>query len=151
MKYLSYRDSLTGLFNRLYFEERKNVLNKEDKPVSIVICDIDNLKPVNDNFGHKLGDELIKNVSNVISDSISGEGEVIRIGGDEFCIIIENKKYDDIEDLVCKIKTSIEKYNKKDTAMQLKSQLDLNIAQHHLKKWKIFLKKQILICIPINK
>jgi PAS domain S-box-containing protein len=67
LKYLSFHDKLTGLYNRAYFEEELSRLDTERQlPISAVICDLNSLKLVNDAFGHYEGDKLLKKVSNLI-------------------------------------------------------------------------------------
>lgn len=89
LKYLSFHDELTGLYNRRYFENELERLNQSRKlPISIIICDIDNLKYINDNFGHKMGDEYIVKAAEIIGDSFRDEDIVARIGGDEFAAIL---------------------------------------------------------------
>ena len=61
IKYISFHDQLTGLYNRRYFENEMERLNKSRKlPISIIIGDLDGLKYINDNYGHKMGDRYKK-------------------------------------------------------------------------------------------
>ena len=89
--YLSYNDSLTGLYNRRYYIERLDEL-KDTKfnPVSIILCDINGLKIMNDAFGHSAGDDLLIEVSNLLKQIFSDKGHVCRIGGDEFVLLLPN-------------------------------------------------------------
>jgi len=89
LKYLSFNDQLTGLYNRRYFENEMDRLDKSRKlPISIVIADIDDLKFINDNYGHTIGDEYIKKAAEIIEDNLRKEDIAARIGGDEFAIIL---------------------------------------------------------------
>ena len=69
LKYIGFHDSLTGLYNRAYFED---VLNSSDQrrcdSIGIIICDLDGLKMVNDTFGHEYGDQMLVNVANILSN-----------------------------------------------------------------------------------
>jgi PAS domain S-box/diguanylate cyclase (GGDEF) domain len=89
--YWANHDKLTNLYNRTYFEHKLSCLTKEtDYPVGVMVLDIDNLKYVNDTFGHLIGDELIKKSSKILSEIVEGNDFVARTGGDEFTILIFN-------------------------------------------------------------
>ncbi len=89
LRYASTHDSLTGLYNRTYFDEQKNKIEKENiHPVSVIIIDVDDLKSVNDRMGHPVGDELLRQAGNVIKSAFRGMDIVARIGGDEFAILL---------------------------------------------------------------
>lgn len=87
--YLGYRDQLTGLFNRRFFEEELTRLDiLENLPLTIVMADVNGLKLVNDSFGHAAGDDLLKKVAQVISSGCRSEDIVARLGGDEFVLVL---------------------------------------------------------------
>ncbi|CAJ37382.1 HD domain-containing phosphohydrolase [Methanocella arvoryzae] len=87
---MSYRDGLTGLHNRAYFEQELGRLESASSafPVSIVAADVDGLKLINDTLGHTAGDQHLKVAGNMISAVFSASGDVCRTGGDEFCILL---------------------------------------------------------------
>lgn len=87
MKYLSSHDSLTGLYNRAYFDDMTAKNQNINKKI-VFMFDIDKLKLVNDNFGHAEGDKLIYNFATIIKDSFRENDIVARIGGDEFTAIM---------------------------------------------------------------
>jgi diguanylate cyclase (GGDEF)-like protein/putative nucleotidyltransferase with HDIG domain len=104
LKTLSFRDSLTGLYNRTYYNELINKLNKENKfPLSIVMIDINSLKMINDVFTHNIGDELLVKISNIINKNIPDNASCCRIGGDEYVIIIPNTSADQALSIMKKI------------------------------------------------
>ena len=82
-------DVLTGIKNRVAFQKEIEQYFKSDKNAAIIILDINNLKRINDEYGHKVGDEAIFHTAKIISESFMGFGKVFRIGGDEFCVICE--------------------------------------------------------------
>ncbi|MBL7060395.1 MAG: diguanylate cyclase, partial [Actinobacteria bacterium] len=85
LKYLSFHDKLTCLYNRAYFESELDRLNtKRQLPISMIICDLNSLKLVNDAFGHEEGDKLLKRVANMIKIFFRAEDIIARWGGDEF-------------------------------------------------------------------
>lgn len=89
IKYLSFHDTLTGLFNRTYLNETMS-FEKLKEPISVFMFDIDGLKYVNDNFGHNEGDTLILSAGKVLSKCFRETDTVARIGGDEFLVIIQD-------------------------------------------------------------
>ena len=95
---LAYSDVLTQLENRTAYLERLNECVKEHvQELGIVFLDINSLKFVNDTYGHDMGDVMIQMASKVISSSFGAYGRVFRLGGDEFCVILEGnvqEKYD---------------------------------------------------------
>ena len=110
--YLSYHDSLTGLYNRGYFEDYMVNFDREKYPLcGFIICDMDNLKLVNDTLGHQEGDEIIIQCAKAINESIISEGIVARIGGDEFAVLIQCVNREEFDSNYYNIKTSIDKYN----------------------------------------
>lgn len=100
--YISFHDTLTGLYNRAYFdEELKRMNNPRYYPLTVVMVDVNGLKVVNDTFGHQQGDELLKNLAYIMKIS-SRQGDVLaRLGGDEFAIILPNTTLTDTK-LFCK-------------------------------------------------
>ena len=76
-------DPLTGLYNR-------RILPKVRDVGTVVMCDIDNFKTINDTYGHEVGDEVIKSVAALILDSVRIGDVAIRFGGDEFLMIFSN-------------------------------------------------------------
>ena len=83
LQYL-YIDSLTGTYNRRYFEE---YFQGEEDSEAVVVMDVDNFKRVNDHYGHYAGDCVLQSVAKTISSSIRKTDAVIRYGGDEFVIL----------------------------------------------------------------
>jgi diguanylate cyclase (GGDEF)-like protein/PAS domain S-box-containing protein len=89
LQHLSTHDILTGLYNRNYFEvEMARIQLSRLFPVSIVVADVDNLKTVNDRYGHSAGDELLCKVAQQLRKSFRAEDIVARIGGDEFGVLL---------------------------------------------------------------
>lgn len=92
LELMAYNDSLTGLPNRRYFDEilkREITAIKENDHVSkILMLNIDNFKQVNDKYGHPAGDKVLREFSNLLSDTIRTEDIVARFGGEEFIILM---------------------------------------------------------------
>ena len=88
IKYLSYHDSLTGLYNRAFLgEEIRRLDASRQLPISIVMGDINGLKLVNDAFGHEQGDQLLIRTAKILKESCRQEDIVGRWGGDEFLML----------------------------------------------------------------
>ena len=87
---ISYKDSLTGLWNRNYLVENINeYLHDRRADGTLFMVDLDNFKLVNDTYGHILGDELLKNIGNYLTESVR-EGDIVaRLGGDEFVVFLK--------------------------------------------------------------
>ncbi|MFO7859955.1 MAG: PAS domain S-box protein [Desulfosalsimonas sp.] len=89
IRYVSFHDSITGLYNRAYFEEEiKRLDTGRSLPVSFIIGDLNNLKLVNDTFGHEEGDRLLQNISEILRKTCRNEDVIARWGGDEFAVIL---------------------------------------------------------------
>lgn len=89
IRYLSFHDSLTGLYNRSFFQEELERLDKKGElPLSIIMGDVDGLKEVNDKLGHLEGDNLLKNIAGIIKGVCHKKCIITRWGGDEFGIIL---------------------------------------------------------------
>ncbi|MBS3969918.1 MAG: PAS domain S-box protein [Clostridia bacterium] len=123
LKHMSLHDALTGLYNRLYFEEEiKRLEGGRNYPVSIISADLDGLKLINDTMGHEKGDEILQAAARVLGQSLRKSDIIARTGGDEFSIILPNTDEDVVEGIVARIKATIKLYN------QDHSQLPLSIS-----------------------
>ena len=105
IKYLSFHDSLTGLYNRAYFEEELERYNfPRYYPLSVVMLDVNGLKVINDTFGHSEGDRLLQHLSQVLT-SVSRQGDILaRIGGDEFAILLPSTSTEEVHNFCERIK-----------------------------------------------
>lgn len=131
LKYLSMHDAMTGLYNRAYFDEAVKKINQSDKEgcAGIIVCDIDDLKQVNDCQGHSCGDALIKAAANILKNCF-GESEVVaRIGGDEFAILVHNASKEKLDALCEKVEIEIQLYNESNTAISLSMSAGYDIQQ----------------------
>ncbi len=112
VKFMTFHDSLTGLFNRHYFEQEMNrVAEGRYHQMGMIICDVDCLKFINDTLGHKSGDQLIKAAGEAILSSFRASDMVARIGGDEFAVILPNADRKAMLHAVKRIKKNIKLYN----------------------------------------
>jgi len=89
LRKLSNHDLLTGLFNRNFYEaELIRLQHSRLFPVSIVIADLDDLKAINDQYGHSAGDSMLQQAASVLRQSFRAEDIIARIGGDEFAVLL---------------------------------------------------------------
>ena len=89
---LAIGDELTGLANRRGFEmlggRLLSAARRLELPVSVIYADLDNMKPINDNYGHESGDLAIKEMAAVLDSTLRASDLVARLGGDEFCALL---------------------------------------------------------------
>lgn len=103
-KYQATHDTLTKLPNRLLFNQKLNYYIKADKKFALLFIDLDDFKSINDKFGHQIGDKVLIEASNRMSDL---NNFVARISGDEFVSIVEYSSDDELYDIVQKYSTLI--------------------------------------------
>lgn len=113
MRYMSFHDALTGLYNRAYFEEELERLRESRQyPITIIACDLDNLKNINDQFGHEAGDRAIKAAAKILgTGTFRKEDVAARTGGDEFMIILPEVDISENNTIIKRIENGIEKHN----------------------------------------
>lgn len=89
IKYLSYHDHLTNLYNRRYFEIEMDRLDvARNWPITLVMGDVNGLKLINDSFGHLEGDDFLKITADILKKACREDDIIARIGGDEFAIVL---------------------------------------------------------------
>ncbi|MDK2986851.1 MAG: hypothetical protein PWQ96_2496 [Clostridia bacterium] len=116
--YLSYHDSLTGLYNRRFMkEEIKRLDMSRELPLAVIMCDVNGLKLANDVFGHEEGDRLLKKAAEVIKECCRKEDIIARWGGDEFLILLPRTTAKSAGEIMERIKNRC--LQKKDGRLQL--------------------------------
>jgi diguanylate cyclase (GGDEF)-like protein/PAS domain S-box-containing protein len=94
LEFLAHHDTLTGLPNRAMFSERAREAvahaRRHQKNCAFLFLDLDNFKTVNDTLGHDVGDSLLKIISSRLRASVRGDDFIARIGGDEFCVLLQD-------------------------------------------------------------
>jgi len=112
IEYLSFHDSLTGLYNRRFFEEEMRRLDTpRNYPMTIIMADLNGLKLTNDAFGHHEGDKLLKKTANLLRTYLRAEDIAARWGGDEFAILMPQTSSDDAEKIILRIIEGSNKLN----------------------------------------
>lgn len=108
--YLSYHDQLTGLYNRRYLEdELKRLEDEKYYPLSVIMADVNGLKLINDSFGHHIGDELLKKVTQILEGSCRKDDIAARLGGDEFVLLLPKTGVAETEKRIREIKAAAAK------------------------------------------
>src|SRR5882672_1243793 len=92
LKETSFKDEVTGLYNRRFFslrlEEEISRFRRFNHPVSVVVLDLDGFKSINDEFGHAVGDETLRDIAQILMKHSRGINVVSRYGGDEFAVLL---------------------------------------------------------------
>ena len=113
LRFMSFHDALTGLYNRAYFEEEMERLNGSRLfPISIIACDLDKLKLINDKEGHDAGDRAIQAAAKILGgNTFRTEDVVARIGGDEFIVMLPGVDLDENQSILDRIRKGVDKHN----------------------------------------
>ncbi|MTI84672.1 MAG: diguanylate cyclase [Firmicutes bacterium] len=129
LRRLSLYDTLTGLYNRTYFEqEMKRLEDGRHAPVGIIVCDVDGLKLVNDTLGHDSGDILLKVAADTIKSCFRESDVVARIGGDEFAALLPCSDNQVVENAANRIRAAIKRYNSEDQSFGLNLSVGLSVS-----------------------
>lgn len=112
MKRVSQTDDLTGVSNRRHLEAVLNsefeLARQKMRPLSLVMCDIDKFKSINDNHGHHAGDASLKQVAKLLVNEIDINTDMVaRLGGDEFVVVLPGKPVNLAEEFVHKMETKL--------------------------------------------
>ncbi len=112
LEYQASHDKLTGLFNRNRFDELYSKEIKRAKrynnDLSLIIFDIDNFKMINDNYGHQIGDEVLKEMAKIILNNVREQDINVRWGGEEFLILLPQTNLLGASTVANKIRSSVE-------------------------------------------
>lgn len=132
IEYTSIHDSLTGLYNRTYY----NSLNGKDfvyDNIAVFMCDVDNLKYANDNYGHSEGDKIIQFAAKVLKQCFRENDIIARIGGDEFVVIALDCNSEQAKQISKRIEKTIKNQNQNNN-----SKLSLSVG-YSVTESKVFI------------
>ena len=125
LQYQSFHDSLTGLYNRAYFEEEMQRFDKRRSgPVGLIMLDVDGLKLINDTLGHEKGDVLLASAAHILSLCFRAHDVVARIGGDEFAVLLRPTDEAALEATCARIRDKTAAFNQR----QLQVHISLSIG-----------------------
>ncbi len=129
----SVRDQMTGLYNRRFLEEYVETLiagvTRKGSQVGLLMCDLDYFKEVNDKHGHDVGDIVLKETTNIISKSARAADLVIRFGGEEFLVIVNDAKQGDSLEVAERIRKKIEAHKVKTSGIVLQKTISIGYCE----------------------
>ncbi|TDY61592.1 PAS domain S-box-containing protein/diguanylate cyclase (GGDEF)-like protein/putative nucleotidyltransferase with HDIG domain [Aminivibrio pyruvatiphilus] len=132
----SFKDPLTGLYNRAFFEEELKRLDCDRQlPLSIIMGDLNGLKMANDAFGHQVGDALLKAAAKVLRKICRSSDLLFRWGGDEFVILLPHTREEDAASIVNRIEDAFRKIQVKDMPVPPSMSLGYSAKLH---RWQDF-------------
>ncbi len=111
---LAYHDNLTGLYNRAKANERFEELVANKEEYCIISLDANGLKYVNDNYGHEMGDKMLKSFALSLHDAFTGVGKCYRMGGDEFMAIVRKKAYGEIDSALKRVVRDLREFSEEE-------------------------------------
>jgi PAS domain S-box/diguanylate cyclase (GGDEF) domain len=128
-------DALTGAFNRRKFDEELNSfignrkMEKRDIPFSLIFMDIDHFKTINDCYGHKMGDAVLRSISRLIRENVRATDRLYRWGGEEFILILPDANLESAKCVAEKIRKIIQGH---DFSIEKKITISLGVGEYKL-------------------
>ncbi len=141
LKQRAYIDTLTGIYNRNYLEDIRDVVDLNS--YTVLMLDVDYFKNINDTYGHQVGDQILKGIANLLKKSLREDDIIIRYGGEEFLILLRKRK-DDTEgkwslQVAQKLLQQIREYEYK--GIKLTASIGLNLDTHKARNLMDAIKK----------
>ena len=127
----SIRDPLTRLYNRSYFYESLNQaldIARPNRPVSVIVSDLDRFKRINDTYGHLQGDKVLQFVANLLMDSVRPQDIAARIGGEEFVLMLANTSSDSAYQVAERIRLKLSSFDKTSSGGQLPEPITISMG-----------------------
>ncbi len=128
LRYQSFHDGLTDLYNRFYFNDYlKGLANGDVRTLGLVVVDVDGLKVVNDTLGNDAGDVMLKTTADLLRQTFPDQ-VVARIGGDEFAAVLPNVSEQEITGAIARLKKAVKAKNPRRKSARLPLQLSAGYA-----------------------
>lgn len=127
----SIRDPLTRLYNRSYFYESLNQaldIAKANRPVSVIVSDLDRFKRINDTYGHLQGDKVLQFVANLLMDSVRPQDIAARIGGEEFVLMLANTSPEAAFQVAERIRLNLSSFDSASSGGQLPEPITISMG-----------------------
>lgn len=125
-------DGLTGMHNRRYFDdamgEYLDQFRKIDKPIGLMILDLDHFKKVNDTYGHDVGDEVLRQIARCLQEFTRYHDVVARLGGEEFAVVAPNMSKESLFKLADRIRQAISALNIRSGNVHLRVTMSIGLA-----------------------
>ena len=144
-------DPLTGVFNRRYLQAQATIeisrARRQNHPIALIAIDIDHFKHINDEYGHDVGDEILKNFTQIVSDQLRQEDLLCRVGGEEFAVLLPNTAIEQAQQVAERIRASIEEatttveYEGSQQALNITASLGVTSVRDQEKSLKSALKR----------
>ncbi|MBE9531974.1 MAG: sensor domain-containing diguanylate cyclase [Proteobacteria bacterium] len=135
LKEISISDPLTGIYNHNYFyqrlEEEFGRASRYGMPLSVVMMDIDNFKKINDTFGHRVGDKVLKKIANILKKSVRKSDLIARYGGEEFAEILTYTQKNGAAEEAERIRNLVSEITFTEENIELTVTLSLGVAEYH--------------------
>lgn len=127
----SEHDELTGVYNRAgvfnWIKNQQLFTGKSFEPISLVMLDFDHFKAINDEYGHAVGDEVIKQGANLLNDALGAQSVVARFGGEEFLLILQEGSEANNLDLACDL---LARFRALDVAPAVRVTVSMGFVNH---------------------
>ena len=148
-----YPDSLTEIYNRQSLEEMAgrfmSQARRSQKPLTLMLIDVDQFKAVNTRFGHLTGDVVLANTAALLKHCVRGSDAVFRYGGDEFLIILADTSCPDARHVVERIRTGLAEWNRAGHLEKFELSLSIGVAEWTMGKlWTTCWMAPIIRCTP---
>ena len=108
---LATRDTKTNLYNSRYFETQVKhevaIAQRYKRAIAMILVDIDDFKKINDKYGYKMGDEMLKRVSSIIRNNVRDTDVPARFGGEEFTVLLPETKIDRAKEMAERLRTMV--------------------------------------------
>jgi diguanylate cyclase (GGDEF)-like protein len=134
LKIMAIRDPLTGVYNRNFFNEIiTNEINRTKRygeKFSIVVMDIDNFKQINDDYGHLIGDWILKECALILGKSIRSSDLLVRFGGDEFLVVTLETGSEECRALSCRVDQHLAVWNKEHSSPDYGLSISIGCAMY---------------------
>ncbi len=120
IRYLSYHDQLTGLYNRrFYVEQLLKIDIQSNLPISLIMADVNGLKLTNDAFGHLAGDCVLKKIASIMKSICRTNDILARTGGDEFVILLPRTSLQKANDIVTRMRKALSRHRTENTVLSI--------------------------------